>query len=231
MIRVVAFDGDDTLWHNETIFSVTQERFRDLLATHVSDPAHIDARLHEREMANLRLFGYGIKGFTLSMVETAIEVSGGRVSAAEIQALIDAGKSMLSHPVELLEWVADVLEELAGSYRLMLITKGDLFDQESKIARSGLAPWFSAIEILSEKDEAAYRRILERHAIDPAEFLMVGNSPRSDIAPVTAIGGQAVLIPYPLTWAHEANHADLGPHSELEQIADLPALIQKLGSR
>ena len=231
MIRVIAFDGDDTLWHNETIFVITQHRFRELLAAPGRDPAHIDERLHEREMANLRLFGYGIKGFTLSMIETAIEVSDGQVSAAEIQALIDAGKSMLSHPVELLDGVTAVLEELASSYRIMLITKGDLFDQESKIARSGLAPWFSAIEILSEKNEAAYRRILGRHEIDPAEFLMVGNSPRSDIAPVTAIGAGAVLIPYPLTWAHEADHPELGPHSELETITALPALVQKLGSR
>ena len=231
MIRVIAFDGDDTLWHNETIFSVTQDRFRELLAAHVTDRAHLDARLQEREMANLRLFGYGIKGFTLSMIETAIEVSGGRVSGAEIQALIDAGKSMLRHPVELLDGVTAVLTELAGKFRLLLITKGDLFDQESKIARSGIAPWFSAIEILSEKDEAAYQRILDRHSIDPAEFLMVGNSPRSDIAPVTAIGGHAVLIPYPLTWAHEANHPDLGAHWAIEKIAELPALVQAMGSR
>ena len=231
MIRVIAFDGDDTLWHNETMFAVTQQRFRELLTAHVADRAHLDERLHEREMANLRLFGYGIKGFTLSLIETAIEVSAGRVTADEIQALIDAGKSMLQHPVELLDGVTEVLDELAASYRLLLITKGDLFDQESKIARSGLAPCFSAIEILSEKHEAAYRRILDRHDIDPAVFLMVGNSPRSDIAPVTAIGGHAVLIPYPLTWAHENDHAALGVHWQLEKIAELPALLQKLGSR
>jgi putative hydrolase of the HAD superfamily len=231
VIDVIAFDGDDTLWHNETMFVVTQHRFHELLAAHVADSAHLDERLHEREMANLRLFGYGIKGFTLSMIETAIEVSDGRVSADEIQALIDAGKSMLRYPVDLLDGVTEVLEELATGYRLLLITKGDLFDQESKIARSGLARWFSAIEILSEKDPAAYRRILDRHDIDPASFLMVGNSPRSDIAPVTAIGGQAVLIPYPLTWAHENDHAELGPHWQIEQIAELPALLQKVGSR
>ena len=127
--------------------------------------------------------------------------------------------------------MTEVLETLAVEYRLLLITKGDLFDQESKIARSGLAPCFSAIEILSEKNEAAYRRILDRHDIDPASFLMVGNSPRSDIAPVTAIGGHAVLIPYPLTWAHENDHPKLGPHWQLEKIAELPELVQKLWSR
>jgi putative hydrolase of the HAD superfamily len=231
VIRVIAFDGDDTLWHNETIFSVTQRRLHDLLAHHVSDPARLDERLHEREMVNLSLFGYGIKGFTLSMIETAIEVSQGQVSAAEIQDLVDAGKAMLRHPVELLDGVAGVLEKLAASYRLFLITKGDLFDQESKIARSGLAPLFSVIEVLSEKDQAAYQRVLDRHGIDPAEFLMVGNSPRSDIAPVTALGARAVLIPYPLTWAHETNHPALGHHWELEKMAELPALLQEITSR
>jgi putative hydrolase of the HAD superfamily len=231
VIRVIAFDGDDTLWHNETIFSVTQERLHELLAHHVPDRAHLDTRLHERETVNLSLFGYGIKGFTLSMIETAIEVSGGQVTAAEIQALIDAGKAMLRHPIELLDGVVGVLEELAGSYQLLLVTKGDLFDQESKIARSGLGPRFSAIEILSEKDEAAYRRILDRHEVTPGEFLMVGNSPRSDIAPVTALGARAVLIPYPLTWAHEANHTGLGPHWVIDKITDLPALVQEIGSR
>jgi putative hydrolase of the HAD superfamily len=231
VIRVIAFDGDDTLWHNETIFSVTQDRLHDLLAGHASDRAHLDERLRDRERANLSLFGYGIKGFTLSMIETAIEVSQGQVSAAEIQALIDAGKAMLRHPVELLDGVTGVLDELSGAYRLLLITKGDLFDQESKIARSGLAERFSAIEILSEKDPAAYRRVLARHGIEPGEFLMVGNSPRSDIAPVTALGAGAVLIPYPLTWAHETDHPALGPHWELEKITGLPALLQEIGSR
>jgi putative hydrolase of the HAD superfamily len=231
VIRVIAFDGDDTLWHNETIFSITQERLHELLAHHVGDHARLDERLQAREMVNLGLFGYGIKGFTLSMIETAIEISQGQISAAEIQALIDAGKAMLRHPVELLDGVAGVLEDLSTRYRLLLITKGDLFDQESKIARSGLAPLFSAIEILSEKDGAAYQRILDRHGIEPAEFVMVGNSPRSDIAPVAALGARAVLIPYPLTWAHETDHPDLGPHWELEKIAELPALLQEISSR
>jgi putative hydrolase of the HAD superfamily len=231
VIRVIAFDGDDTLWHNETVFSLTQQRFRELLGAHVKDAAHLDERLHERETVNLALFGYGIKGFTLSMIETAIEVTGGAVSAREIQLLIDAGKAMLQHPVELLDGVPDTLEALAPDYKLMLVTKGDLFDQESKIARSGLAGLFWRIEILTEKDVGSYGRILRRHRIAPGEFCMVGNSPRSDIAPVTALGGSAILIPYPLTWAHEADHAELGVHRVLGSISQVPLAIQEMGSR
>ena len=231
MIRVIGIDGDDTLWHNETVFSLTQERFRQLLSVHLPDTAQLDQRLHDRERANLRLFGYGIKGFTLSMIETAIEVSDGRVSATEIQALIDAGKAMLAHPVELLDGVQATLESLAAGYQLILITKGDLFDQESKIARSGLAELFWRIEILAEKDEASYRRILDRHEVAPAEFLMVGNSPRSDIAPVTALGAAAVLVPYPLTWQHEQLEGGLGEYRVLESITELPVLLQKLRSK
>jgi putative hydrolase of the HAD superfamily len=231
VIRVIGIDGDDTLWHNETVFSLTQERFRQLLSVHLPDTARLDQRLHERERANLRLFGYGIKGFTLSMIETAIEVSEGRVSATEIQALIDAGKAMLAHPVELLDGVQATLESLAAGYQLILITKGDLFDQESKIARSGLAELFWRIEILAEKDEASYRRILDRHEVAPAEFLMVGNSPRSDIAPVTALGAAAVLVPYPLTWQHEQLEGGLGEYRVLESITELPVLLQQMRSK
>ena len=231
MIRVIGIDGDDTLWHNETVFSLTQERFRQLLSVHLPDTARLDQRLHDRERANLRLFGYGIKGFTLSMIETAIEVSEGRVSATEIQALIDAGKAMLAHPVELLDGVQATLEILAAGYQLILITKGDLFDQESKIARSGLAELFWRIEILAEKDEASYRRILDRHEVAPAEFLMVGNSPRSDIAPVTALGAAAVLVPYPLTWQHEQLEGGLGEYRVLESITELPVLLQQMRSK
>src|SRR5687768_4517869 len=178
-IDVVAFDGDDTLWHNETLFSVTQERFRDLLAPY-TEPAVVDERLFATEMGNLRLFGYGIKGFTLSMIETAIQVSEGRVTAAEVQQIIDAGKSMLVHPVELLEGAREAVEALVDRYRVMLITKGDLFDQESKLARSGLGDLFWKIEIVSEKDERTYRRILHFHDLKADEFVMVGNSLRSD---------------------------------------------------
>jgi len=229
MIDVVAFDGDDTLWHNEGLFSVTQERFRELL-TPYTEPTVVDERLFETEMRNLRLFGYGIKGFTLSMIETAIEVSEGKVTAEEVQRIIDAGKSMIGHPVELLEGAQEAVEAVARSHRVMLITKGDLFDQESKLARSGLGDLFWKIEIVSEKDERTYRRVLDFHGLSAEAFLMVGNSLRSDVLPVLAIGGRAVHVPYHITWAHEhVEEIDL-PDEAFATIDDLWELPQVVAS-
>jgi putative hydrolase of the HAD superfamily len=229
MIKTIGLDGDDTLWHNETIFSMTQEKFRRLLLPYVPG-AEIDERLLRTEVRNLRLFGYGIKGFTLSMIETAIELSHGRVAAGAIQEIIELGKAMLDHPVEPLEGVRDVVESLGDDYELVLITKGDLFDQESKLARSGLAECFAAVEVVSEKDEACYRRILGRRGVAPGQFVMVGNSVRSDILPVLAIGGQAVHIPYAVTWAHEAAEPpERAPgYWRLGSMAELPGLLPRL---
>jgi putative hydrolase of the HAD superfamily len=203
--RVIAFDGDDTLWHNETLFSMTQNRFCAVLTRHVDIPTPLlHARLFETEKRNLAVYGYGIKGFVLSMVETAIEVTDGRIPAEDIQTILAFGRTMIEHPVELVEGVQDVLERLRARDReLWLITKGDLFDQESKIARSGLSPLFDRIEIVTEKEQVTYERILARHGVSPDEFLMVGNSVRSDILPVIAMGGQAVHVPYQVTWEHE----------------------------
>ena len=230
MIEVIGVDADDTLWHNETLFSVTQERFRGLLAPY-TEPGVVDERLLDTEMRNLRLFGYGIKGFTLSMIETAIEVSDGRVTAAEVQQIIDAGKAMLGHPVELLDGAREAIEALAGRYRVMLITKGDLFDQESKLARSGLGDLFWKIEIVSEKDERTYRRILDFHGVAAGEFLMVGNSVRSDILPVLAVGGRAVHVPYHITWVHEhVDEADVADatFTRLDDLWGLPQVVAGL---
>jgi putative hydrolase of the HAD superfamily len=203
--RVIAFDGDDTLWHNETLFSMTQNRFCALLTRHVDIPSQVlHARLFEVEQGNLAVYGYGIKGFVLSMVETAIEVTESRIPAEDIQTILAFGRTMIEHPVELVEGAREVLGSLrARDHELWLITKGDLFDQESKIARSGLAPLFERIEIVSEKDQVTYERLLARHGVSPDEFLMVGNSLRSDILPVIAAGGQAVHVPYEITWEHE----------------------------
>jgi putative hydrolase of the HAD superfamily len=228
MITTIAFDGDDTLWHNESIFSMTQERFRALMAKYRGE-ADLDERLLATEARNLRLFGYGVKGFILSMIETAIEVSERQVCAADVQTIVDFGKAMLGHPVELLEGVRPTVEMLGERYRLMVITKGDLFDQESKLARSGLDELFWKVEIVSEKHEATYRRIMSVHGIAPNEFLMVGNSIRSDVLPVLAAGARAVHVPYHMTWVHE--RADLpddlpGRVWSLERIADLPALLE-----
>ena len=230
VLQVIGFDGDDTLWHNERIFTLTQERFRALLSRYVP-PEQVDQSLLATEIRNLAAFGYGIKGFTLSMIETAIEVSKGRIGGTEIREILNAGREMLAHPVELLPDVREVLEELSAGTRLLLITKGDLFDQESKIARSGLVNLFWRVEVVSEKDEASYARVLARHAIPPEHFLMIGNSLRSDILPVVAIGGRAVHVPYHTTWAHEHVEVDELHHNgfwRLERLRDLPALVDQV---
>jgi putative hydrolase of the HAD superfamily len=223
----IAFDGDDTLWHNERIFTMTQERFRALIEDYVED-CDLDKRLLEIERKNLKHFGYGVKGFVLSMIETAIEISKERVAARDIMRIIDFGREMIEHPVELLENAGDVVQALKGSYRLMVITKGDLFDQESKLARSGLAELFDVVEIVSEKDPATYKRILGKHAIRPERFLMIGNSIKSDVLPVLALGGRALHVPYPLLWAHEAVTPDI-EIEVLEKLALLPAWLANAG--
>lgn len=228
MIDTIAFDGDDTLWHNESLFSMTQDRFRALLA-HAVDPADLDRRLLDTERANLRFYGYGIKGFVLSMIETAIDVTDAQVDPRALRSLVEFGKSMLEHPVELLDGVAEVVERLSSRHRLLLITKGDLFDQESKIARSGLAERFAAVEIVSEKDPDTYRRVLERHGVDPARFVMVGNSVRSDILPVRAIGGHAVHVPYHVTWAHEVAEPPAEGYRRIDSVRELEGILAGLG--
>ncbi len=224
---LVGLDADDTLWHNEPLFQATQAEFRALLARY-HDAAWIDERLHAVEMRNLAHFGYGIKGFVLSMIETAVELTDGRVSGREVQAIVDLGRAMTAHPVDLLDGVAEAVQALAVDHRVALVTKGDLLDQEAKLARSGLGEHFAAVEILSEKDEAAYRAVLRRQGVAPERFVMVGNSVRSDVLPVVAIGAQAVHVPYAVTWVHEV----AAPHDEaaavfatLPRLADLPAWL------
>jgi putative hydrolase of the HAD superfamily len=201
-IKVLAFDGDDTLWHNESRFNVTQGELRELVRRHVPD-ADVDSHLFEVEMRNLGLYGYGIKAFTLSMLETAIQLTDGRIPAGDLQVILDWGKRMLTAPTELLDGVEAALRSAGESYSLLLITKGDLFDQESKLARSGLGDLFAGVEILSDKTAATYGALLKRRGIEPAEFVMVGNSLRSDVAPVVELGARAVHIPYHVTWNHE----------------------------
>lgn len=201
-IDVIAFDADDTLWRNEDIFYSTHDRFKQLLS-HYHDEKWIVDRLYQTESRNILRFGYGVKGFTLSMIETAIELSESRISAQEIQTIIEMGKEMMEAPIELLDGAQEAIEQLAGRFDLMLITKGDLFHQETKIARSGLADFFARIEIVSEKNAEVYERITARHKIAPQRFLMVGNSLKSDILPVLAMGGLAVHVPYKTEWIHE----------------------------
>lgn len=230
MIDVVAFDGDDTLWHSETHFQVTQERVRELLAPY-ADAATLDRELEATERRNLEVYGYGVKGFTLSLVETAISVSEGRVTTDEVATLLAWGKQMLVHPVELLDGVAETLEALAADHRLVLVTKGDLFHQESKIAESGLGDLFEHVAVVAEKDPATYTRVARAVGVDPTRLLMVGNSVRSDVLPVLELGGHAAHIPYHVTWSLE--EADLpdpgdGRHHELTDIRQLVDLVSRL---
>lgn len=232
-VNVVAFDGDDTLWHNETHFNFTQAALRDLLRGHAPS-ADVDARLFETEMRNLSLYGYGIKSFTLSMIETAIEVTGGTIPAADLNVILDLGKRMLREPTELLEGVREALLAVSRKHELLLITKGDLFDQESKLARSGLAERFSGVEIVSDKNVDAYRRILDRRGIAKDEFVMVGNSLRSDVVPVVELGARAVHIPYHVTWHHEVVDEGSLPGEgwfRLDRIGDLAPLLGTLDGR
>ncbi len=230
MIRIIGFDADDTLWRNEDIFEHAHARYRALLAKY-HPAAEVDRVLFATEMRNLGLYGYGVKGFTLSCVETAVELSGGRVTGQEIAEIIATGREMLAHPVELLADVAEVIPSLARDYRLLLITKGDLHHQERKIAASGLAGHFQAVEIVSEKDGAAYDHIRRRHGLAWQEFAMVGNSLKSDILPVLQLGGAGVHVPYHLTWQHE--HVEAAPHDQprfrrVERLADLPVVVAGL---
>jgi putative hydrolase of the HAD superfamily len=229
-IKVVGFDGDDTLWHSESRFEVTQTAFRELLQRHAPE-ADVDRRLAEMEMKNLNVYGYGVKSFTLSMLETAIELTEGRIPASDLEVILGWGKRMLMEPTELLEGVDDTLRSLSGSYDLMLITKGDLFDQEGKLARSGLGDLFWGVDVVSEKDVESYRGVFKRRGIEPSRFVMVGNSLRSDVVPVVTLGGRAVHIPYHVTWQHEQV-----PESELPKngwmrlatIKELPAALANL---
>lgn len=228
--RILGFDADDTLWHNETIFQLSHRRFADLLGAHAA-PDRLIERLEATERRNLKLYGYGIKGFTLSMVETALEVADTSLPATVIGELLAIGREMLAHPVEPLPGVAATLEGLRETgHRLVLITKGDLFDQEQKIARSGLADLFDAVEIVSEKTAATYGRIFGRLGAGEGEAAMIGNSAASDILPALQAGYWGIHIPYAVTWTHEqAEVPDDAPRfRRLTRVDEVPGLIGEL---
>ncbi|WGM38221.1 HAD family hydrolase [Caulobacter sp. NIBR1757] len=229
-ITTVGLDADDTLWHNETLFRLTHARFVALLEPH-ADEATLESRLAEAEQRNLRLYGYGVKGFTLSMIETAIEITDGEVPTRVIREILAAGREMLTEPVEPLPGVEIALAQLSEKYRLVLITKGDLLHQEQKLAASGLGDLFAAVEIVSEKDRGTYERVFARHGTGAEQAVMAGNSVKSDIIPALEAGAWAALIPYPLVWAHEAATA---PHEhpryrELSSLAELPGWLAEIG--
>lgn len=221
MFEVIAFDADDTLWHNETVFQATQKQFAALLSEY-HPPEWVQERLFATEMRNLRHFGYGVKGFILSMIETALDLTENKIRGEQIREIVEWGHGMLGAPVQLLEGVRDTIEVLARNHRLMLLTKGDLFDQESKLARSGLGESFSDVQIVSEKDAATYRRVIARSGVPPERFLMVGNSLKSDVLPALEAGAMAVHIPYVVTWAHEEARDHGREVIQLATITDLP---------
>ncbi|MBC2844883.1 HAD family hydrolase [Winogradskyella flava] len=201
-IKVIGFDADDTLWVNETYFREAEEEVGRLLS-HYETPNKIDQELFRMEIKNLPTYGYGVKGFVLSMIELAIELSNSSVSNDIISKMLDIGKDMINKPIELLDGVEQVLKSLSKDYRLILATKGDLLDQERKLEKSGLLQYFHHIEVLSEKQEANYKKLLRHLDINPSEFLMVGNSLKSDILPLVNIGAQAIHVPFHTTWQHE----------------------------
>lgn len=229
-LSTIGFDADDTLWHHEQYFQLTEQRFAALLAEYAA-PERISETLLAAERRNLAFYGYGVKGFTLSMIETAIEVTDGRAGAAIVSAILAVGREMLRHPIETLPRVREALTALAGEFRLVLITRGDLFDQERKLAESGLGELFAAVEIVSEKDSGTYRRLFARHGHGAERAMMVGNSLKSDILPAIAAGSWGVHVPHAVNWV--LDHAEPPLAAErfrrLASIGELPALVAGLG--
>ena len=229
-ITVIGFDADDTLWQNEQYYKLTEAHFQSLLAD-FAEGDRVSERLLEAEKRNLSHYGFGIKGFTLSMNETALEITEGRVPSTVIGEILAIGRELLSHPVECLPHAREALEALSGRYFLVLITKGDLFDQERKLAQSGLGDYFDAVEIVSDKSATTYRRIFGKHGEGPERSMMIGNSLKSDIVPAIATGAWGVFVPHELTWVLE--HVDRPTEAprfrEVPHLGDVPSLIETLG--
>jgi putative hydrolase of the HAD superfamily len=228
---LIAFDADDTLWHNERLYEQTQARLAELLAHYGVDSRTLAERLYAKETGNIGLFGYGIKSFALSMIEAAVELTDGHISGRDVLAILSFAKAQLTAPVELLENVKETISLLASLHRLMIVTKGDLLDQQAKLDRSGLNVFFQTIEVVSNKTVESYARLFKTHGLDPARVLMVGDSVRSDILPILELGGTAVHIPYLVTWQHEAAEVPASGTSnfyQLSRIEELPALLDKL---
>lgn len=227
MIELIGFDGDDTLWHSEGYYQSAQAEFEKVLAAYVD--VH-DARLHDRlltvQKANLKVFGYGARSMMISMIEAAIAITDERISARDVHRLVGIGKDVLAHPVELLPGIRAAVEAIAAEHRLVLITKGDLFHQEAKVRASGLDDLFHRIEIVSEKDNPTYARVLAEFDLIPAQFLMVGNSLRSDIEPVIRLGGWGIHMPYAVTWAHELENGLDASEPRMRSVVDASELPQ-----
>ena len=233
-ITLVGFDGDDTLWRSQDFYDEAQATFEQMLGRYVDlADARVQERLYAVEKGNIAFFGYGVKGMVLSMIEAAVELSGERIAATDLRAIVQLGKDLLRHPVEVLPGVRDAVEAIARHHDVVLITKGDLFHQEQKVRDSGLADLFGRIEIVSEKDPPTYQRLLREFDLPAERFAMVGNSLRSDIAPVLAIGGWGVHVPYHATWIHETEAEmpeDAARLMTVARAADLPGAIEALAA-
>ena len=224
-IKLVGFDGDDTLWRSQDYFDEVQLEFERIVGAYVDlADARVHERLYEFEAGNLALFGYGVKGMALSMIEAAVEITAARISARDVHRIVQLGKSLLQHPVELLPGIPEAVAAIAADYDVVLITKGDLFHQEAKVRQSGLSELFRRIEIVSEKDPPTYARVLEEFDLAAAQFVMIGNSLRSDIAPVLQLGGWGVHVPYHTTWGHENEAQVAHDASRLRVAVDAAAL-------
>ena len=228
-ITTIGFDADDTLWQNEQFFQMTQAHFVELLAVY-ADPDHLAERLEAAERRNLGHYGFGIKGFVLSMIETAIEVTGERVPARVIRRIVEAGQEMLAHPIHLIDGAADAVAALAPGHTLVLVTKGDLLDQERKLAQSGLGEMFDAVEIVSDKTRATYSSAFARHGTGAEAALMVGNSLKSDVIPALEAGAWGVYVPHDLTWSYEHAEPPLAHprFARIDGLGALPDLVNAL---
>lgn len=234
-IQLVGFDADDTLWRSQDYFDEAQRAFEAIVGQYVDlGDGHVADALYAVESANIAVFGYGVKGMALSMIESATQITDGRITAQDLHRIVEMAKGLLRHPVELLPGIREAVEAVAARFDVVLITKGDLFHQEAKVRDSGLSDLFRRIEIVSEKDAPTYARVLREFDAGPSQFLMVGNSLRSDIAPVLALGGWGVHMPYRTTWAHET---DVSITSGLERMCEvaapeaLPAAVLELATR
>lgn len=225
-IKVIALDADDTLWVNEPYFREVEHQFAQLLSPYETENK-INQELYKKEIDNLELYGYGIKGFVLSMVEAAIEISNGKISSDKIQQIIDFGKEMLNKPIELLDGVEEVLKALSPNYKLILATKGDLLDQERKLKKSGLLKYFDHIEVLSDKKNENYERLIDFLEVRPSEFLMIGNSLKSDVLPLVELNSNAIHVPYHTTWAHEevSHQNDKDSYKTVKTLSDILAFL------
>jgi putative hydrolase of the HAD superfamily len=231
-IKVIAFDADDTLWVNEPYFQETEAKFCDMMAPYLSR-RQLSQELFRTEIENLKIYGYGIKGYILSMIEAALRISENTVSIEAVEQILDFGKELLQKPIEILDGVEETLQAFYGKYKLVMATKGDLLDQHRKLHNSGLGPYFHHIEVMSDKQEIDYQKLLQRLEIKPEEFMMIGNSLKSDVLPVLAIGGYAAHIPFHVTWAHEKVDHQVEHENfwEFERLPEVLSLFPSLQSK